>query len=525
LPIVLTLGIACGSPTEKPLVATPVPATTTSIVGQAPLPIDAGVTAPAAPQLPKLACADGATPARALYPELAWYCARADGVRHGPFFTLHPDHTIEIEGSYADGKLDGAWQRRYPNGAIAEVGAYTSGRRDGVWKQLGPGGDVLGEYTMKQGTGKQKRWLADGPLYSEVTLKSGVPHGPSKIFDRNGQLVVAANLYAGKLDGKHVVGSKNTLRIEETFARGVRRGPRLIWQFWSLVIDETYDRQGRLHGPFSIMRDRKTPRLRGEHEHGKRTGTWIWTDKNNKKEREGDFSDDRKRGLWSEWVDGKLTFQGTFDDGKPDGEFVYYDVKTGNELGRFTITGGTGTMLTFHTNKKVATKQQLKRGLMDGSYEELTPRGKTIVLGRYASDNKHGLWREQTEAGVPTLEQNWKRGKLDGAWKKFTDGKLSAEGTYKDGLAEGTYTEYRDGKPALVGQFIADKRTGTWTAYDADGSVTLVATYVDGVLDGPWRQRVAGGVLDGQLSRGHRAGTWIQTDRAGQKQSVTYPTP
>jgi hypothetical protein len=32
-------------------------------------------------------------------------------------------------------------------------------------------------------------------------------------------------------------------------------------------------------------------------------------------------------------------------------------------------------------------------------------------------------------------------------------------------------------------------------------------------------------VLDGQLSRGHRVGTWTQTDRSGQKQSVTYQTP
>jgi uncharacterized protein len=250
----------------------------------------------------------------------------------------------------------------------------------------------------------------------------------------------------------------------------------------------------------------------------------VWTDKNNKKEREGDYVAGKKSGQWTDWVDGKLFFQGTFTNGKPDGEFVYYE-KTGAELGRFTINNGNGTMVTFHPNKQPSSKTQFKNGLMDGKYEELTLRGKTTIEGKYQADRKHGLWREQTETGVPVLEEDWKKGKLDGVMKKFTNGKLAVEATYKDGLAEGTYTEYRDGKPALVGQFAADQRTGTWTAYDADGAVTLTATYKNGVLDGPWRQLVGGVVTEGQLSAGRRNGTWTQTDRAGHKQSVTYQTP
>ena len=475
---------------------------------------------------PTLVCDAGTSAIAAPYPDRAWYCTRADGVRHGSFITLYPDQQLEIEGSYKDGALDGAWQRKYPGGAIAESGTYAAGLRNGAWKQFDRTGKLLGEYTLAKGTGKQKRWLVDGPLYSEVTLKAGVPHGPARILDPSGVPVVIANLYAGKLDGKHLVGGKTTLRIEESFSRGTRRGARQIWQFWALLIDEAYDSKGRLDGESTIWRDRKTPRVRGTYEHGKRIGTWVWTDKNNKKEREGDYDAGKKRGLWSEWVDDKLFFQGTFADGMPDGDFVYYDTKTGNELGRFSITGGTGTMLTYHANQKVSSKTAMVKGLMDGAYEELSPRGKTLVSGRYSGDKKHGLWREQTEAGVPTLEQRYKRGKLDGAWKKYVDGKVSVETTYKDGLVDGVYTEYHpNGKPAVSGSFVADKRNGTWTSYAPDGQVTLTATYKDGVLDGAWRQLVAGVVLEGEMRGGHRTGTWTQTDRAGQKTSVTYQTP
>jgi len=454
-----------------------------------------------------------------------WFCARPDGVRHGAFYTLYPDLKIEISGTYKGGKLDGAWQRHYPNGALAEEGAYASGLPMGTWRALDANGTALGEYKLTAGTGRQKKWLADGPLYSDTSLRKGVRNGPMRIFDRNGVIVVLARYIGGKLDDKHLVGGKNTLRIEETLVRGVRRGVRQIWQFGTMIIDENYDDRGKLDGAFAIWRERKVPRVQGTYEHGKRIGTWVWTDKNNKKEREGDYVDNKKSGLWSEWIDDKLSTQGTFTDGKPDGEFVYYDPKTAAELGRFTITDGTGTMLTFHPNKKAATKTKMYKGVMDGKYEELTPLGKTIVEGRYASDRKHGAWREQTPGGVPTLEQTWKRGKLDGKVKKYIDGKLAVESNYKAGLAEGPYVEYRDGKPSLTGQFAADKRTGTWTSYAADGSVALVATYKEGVLDGPWKQVSLGVTLQGQLTAGRRTGTWTQTDRAGKTYSVTYKSP
>jgi antitoxin component YwqK of YwqJK toxin-antitoxin module len=265
------------------------------------------------------------------------------------------------------------------------------------------------------------------------------------------------------------------------------------------------------------------PRVQGEYAHGKRIGPWVWTDKQNNKEREGDYADGKKVGPWSEYADGKLTFQGAFTDGKPDGEFIYYD-KTGLELGRFSITGGTGQMLTFHSNKKVSSRTRLVNGEMQGKYVELTPRGKVIVEGAYASDRKHGLWKETTETGQLVSEIHYRRGKLDGSFKKYTAGVLSVAATYKDGKAEGAYTEYRGDKPSLTGQFTGDKRTGTWTISDANGALTLVATYKDGVLDGPWKEVTRDATAEGVLVAGRPSGTWTLVDRSGTRQ-LEYKTP
>ena len=522
----LTATAGCGSGPSGPITATTAPTeskvvamtvTPAPVAPPAPTP-DAGLSQPL--DAPKLACGDGTAPAAAPAPESTYFCAKPDGTRDGPFVALFPDGTVAIDGAYKANKLDGVWQRHYPGGAIAEAGTYAAGEKDGEWKQLTAAGAVIGTYTMKAGTGLERTWYDDGPLYRERKLKSGAPWGDIKVYEHDGALALTAKLYGAYYDGARAVGAKNTLRIEETFTTGTRHDARQIWQFWQLVMDENYDAKGKLDGAYTIWRDKKIPRVQGTYDHGKRTGTWSWFDRLDNKEREGDYADGKKTGAWFEWTENKLTFSGTYTDGKPDGEFVYYDSK-GVELGRFTIKDGTGTMITYHSNKKPATKQVMYKGDMDGLYQELTPRGKVVVEGRYAGDRKHGVWREWTELGVPTLEQHWKHGKLDGEVKKYDGGKLVEDATYKAGKADGAYAELRDGKPWLTGQYAGDLRTGTWTTYDASGAATMIATYKDGVLDGPWKQTQAGVVTEGAMAEGRRTGTWTRTEH-GQTQQMTY---
>jgi antitoxin component YwqK of YwqJK toxin-antitoxin module len=519
--VVLTAAAACGSGPAADLPAPP-------RAPQPPQPLAAPPpirdAAPEIPEVPKLACEGGAIATPAPAPESTWFCTKS-GVRTGAFVSLFPDGSVEIRGAYKDGKLDGPWERHHPGGALAELGSYVGDLKDGHWRQTGPTGALLGEYDLVKGSGVERRWLDDGSLYSERTLKAGVPNGAMKIFAPDGSVVVSAKLVAGKLDGSHEVGMRSTLRIDETFVAGVRRGRRQIWQFWLLVMDEAYDRRGRLDGAYTIWRSGKVPRVQGTYDHGRRNGSWAWFDRGNNKEREGNYVDGKKDGPWTEWYENKITFTGNYIAGKPDGELVYYD-HTGNELGKFEIKNGTGAMLTFHPNRTIATRTHLYQGIVDGGFEEFTPRKKKVVDGRYSGGKKHGWWREWTEAGELVHEDHWKRGQLDGAVKKYVDGKLAMEVAYRDGKAEGKYVELRDGKPALVGELANDRKTGTWTEYDADGAVTLVATYKDGTLDGPWKQLTGGVVVAGTMTAGRRTGTWTRTDKTGAVTSQTYkPAP
>ncbi len=437
---------------------------------------------------------------------------------------MFPDDTIQITGTYKDGQLDGPWLRRHPTGAVAEHGSYTAGHKDGVWKQANASGVALGEYTLIAGSGVEKHWYAEGPLYSEQAFKTGVEHGPHKVYGRDGGVLISASYQNGELDGSHVFGTRQSMRFEETLVAGVRRGKRLIWQFGLLVAEEAYDRRGKLDGPYLLRRSSRALRAKGQFAGGRRIGDWTWWDRDNNKERAGGYILGKKEGGWLEWWENRLVFSGRYSAGKPNGDFVYFD-RNGNELGRFSMTNGTGTMLTFHTNRKVSSKQRMRGGSLDGVYQELTPRARLVVEGHYTADQKHGTWREWTPEGVLTLEQSWKRGQLDGPVKKYVDGKLAMETTYVDGKVTGPYGEFRNGKPAVTGQFVDDQKDGTWTIYAADGAVLRIATYQAGVLDGPWRELVDGAVVEGTMVLGRRSGSWTRTDRAGAVRTLTYTTP
>src|SRR5665647_2297269 len=150
LVFVLTMGAGCGSGPSGPNNAPAEPPRT--VVAQ--VPVDAAPVDASPP--PRLGCEPKTVLALAPAPDPTWFCARADGTRHGPFITMFPDDEIEVAGSYKDGALAGPWARRNIDGAIVEEGHYAAGKKDGHWKQSSAHGTVLGEYDMAGGTGVEK---------------------------------------------------------------------------------------------------------------------------------------------------------------------------------------------------------------------------------------------------------------------------------------------------------------------------------------------------------------------------------
>ncbi len=472
--------------------------------GTQPVPVEAppapaAIAVPAVPDaVPRLlACEPGTTPVADAPPEPTWACARPDGTRHGPYVTLFPDASVAIRGTYRDGALDGDWQRLHPGGALAEHGAYVAGSKDGAWQRLGPSGTVLGEYTLTAGTGVETEWLDPpappfggasprgdaGTRYRETHYTDGVRDGVAQTFSPEGTVWARSTWKAGTLDGVRATGTTSTVRIEETFAEGIRIGKRRVFLQGVKIVEDHFDGQGRLHGAYTLWRAPNLVRTQGTYQHGKRVGRWVWTDKFKSVEREGTYKAGKREGPWIERDRGKTTFTGTYLRGQPDGVFVHFDRK-GDELGRSTIKAGAGVMQTFHPNGTVWTETTLAGGIANGRYRERTPRGRVVAEGAYRSGAKHGPWKEWTATGTIVLDEHFDHGRLDGTVKKYVGGTLASEATFASGKAHGPYVELRAGTPAVTGQFVDDRRDGTWTLRRADGTATIV-TYRLGILAPP----------------------------------------
>jgi antitoxin component YwqK of YwqJK toxin-antitoxin module len=429
---------------------------------------------------PPPACPRGASAVGAAPPEgSAIYCTRPDGTRDGPFTEWDADSGQPTwSGSYRDGARDGHFVRRGPSGAIAEEGDYAAGRKHGVWRQRGADGAVLGEYTMVRGTGIERWWHPNGVLAAEIGYHSGVRDGTTARWDDLGLPTVVESWSDGALDGDRVLGTVDTMRIEEHWSRGVRVGARRIWRNSALALEESYDGAGKRHGAWSAWRGTGRLRERGTYRHGERDGTWTWYDASQQPEKIGTYDGGLRVGTWTEWKDGRKVWQGSYVADHPDGTFIAWDSR-GRELGRYVLRGGDGVARTWYAPGKVATEMPLRAGKRQGRYREWYLRGQLAAEGTYDDDLRQGPYREWYADGTPRLEAVYKAGKLDGEYRRWLpSGALDFQATYASGILDGPFEErWEDGELESRGRYRDGARTGTWEQASEDGKPSGAVEY------------------------------------------------
>src|SRR4051794_28073627 len=69
------------------------------------------------------------------------WCARADGVKQGPWHEWYANAKPKSAGGYVDGKMEGKWQTFYEDGSLKTEGVYKGGLKDGTWTQYYSKGD------------------------------------------------------------------------------------------------------------------------------------------------------------------------------------------------------------------------------------------------------------------------------------------------------------------------------------------------------------------------------------------------
>jgi antitoxin component YwqK of YwqJK toxin-antitoxin module len=137
--------------------------------------------------------------------QLQW-CARPDGVKHGPWREWHANGNTKSAGSYVDGKMEGTWQTFFEDGALKSEGVYRGGFKDGIWTQYydkGEGGtkNRVEEHHAGSNEVKWTGFRPNGAKWAEGTQVGTRPQGAYTEYYPDGKVAVKGNYNSGEKTG------------------------------------------------------------------------------------------------------------------------------------------------------------------------------------------------------------------------------------------------------------------------------------------------------------------------------------
>ncbi|WP_035337548.1 toxin-antitoxin system YwqK family antitoxin [Dokdonia sp. PRO95] len=183
------------------------------------------------------------------------------------------------------------------------------------------------------------------------------------------------------------------------------------------------------------------------------------------------YDDEGKRhGQWQKFFDGskQLRYTGTFDHGKEQGTFNFYDIK-----------GGHPTAVKIYTPDSPH---------IDVTF--FTTDGKIVSKGKMNGRERLGEWLSYHQDGKSIMiKERYVNGKLEGErMVYFINGLLAQQEFYKRGLKEGKTIYYSEEKKVLKElQYKNDQLEGPVRLYNGFGQLEIEGAYKNNRKHGLWK--------------------------------------
>ncbi len=133
-----------------------------------------------------------------------------------------PDQVVE-EGNYENSRKQGLWKNFFPSGKVKSEIAYVNSRPNGTYKTYFENGQVEeeGSWENNRNTGGFKRYHENGQAAQDFVFNdSGKRDGKQKYFYENGQLMIEADIAAGKEKFVKEYYEDGSIKAEKSFIDG-----------------------------------------------------------------------------------------------------------------------------------------------------------------------------------------------------------------------------------------------------------------------------------------------------------------
>lgn len=193
-----------------------------------------------------------------------------------------------------------------------------------------------------------------------------------------------------------------------------------------------------------------------------------------------------RQGLWQKKQDnGRLIYEGYFNDGKPVGEWKRYH--PGGQLKALMVyTGDTAFTQLFDVwQKKLAEGNfvnEKKQGVWKIFKNNFVTADEEYVYGL-----KNGVAHQYYDGGEVFEESHWINGKQDGDYQVFyKNGQPYIQCKMKFGMRHGLFLVfYENGQPEREAEYINNLRHGEWKYYNHNGEYLYSLLYNEGKILNP----------------------------------------
>jgi uncharacterized protein len=335
--------------------------------------------------------------------------------------------TERINRRDANGLRQGMWKDFWPNGKVKNEGRYLNDKKHGYFKEYNEFGNLTNASKWENGVlvvnppelakiETVTTYYPDGTIKEVGNYKDGYPEGVFRQYDSTGRISGSEVYKDGVLTGKGIFDEKGReqghwkeyhetgeLKAEGDYLNGTRVGD---WTFY--YADGKTDQKGKYD------------------QRGRPVGTWKWYYENGQLLREEQYTDGVRNGTLVEYDEnGTIITQGEYIDGQKEG-FWFFQIADYREEGNYVAGERQGEWKhTYTTTGKQRFVGSFINGQPDGEHIYWYDNGKVWQKGKYVYGRKEGEWRYyQQEDGVLLLTITYKDGvetKFDGVKIKLED--------------------------------------------------------------------------------------------------------
>lgn len=378
----------------------------------------------------------------------------------------------------------------------------------------------------------QSDWFS--PTLKKGEIKFLPPCG--EFFNENGKLYLKCDCVGETIHGKYTLWNSNGIKSEEqTFEMGILKKKvewypdgriKSVYHYydkdhcykmarWSPQGHKEevihFDWKGKYHGQYYLYFENGELQEQQNYEHGKRTGLHEVYSQDRHERIVEYIHDGQLHGKFKKWYDGRLVEDGQYVEGKKNGNWIMIDPEKPGQVLEMRYNSGeirletrfvkgkvvssmdyqSGKYMEFDSNGLKLKEWSMKEGQRFGLQREWDKQGKLVanyhlVHGRYCDSsvfyNPDGTFRMID--WIPF--ERAKNGRFDTTNIYVAEYLLSANGdSLEQRIILNSVDKY---KVMSSNSYVNNQKSGLWAIADLQsGIITKEVTYVNGVLEGPFR--------------------------------------